>query len=69
MKEQQDFSLVCEKLKQQIMNTLNSNNLPPIIKYYIIKDVYSQVENNYVNYINAQLRQEKKQKKEETGIE
>lgn len=69
MKEQQDFSLICEKLKQQIINLLNNNNLPPIIKYYITKDIYTQVEDSYINYINTQLQQEKEQKKEETGIE
>ena len=67
--EQQDFSLMCEKLKRQIIELLNSNNLPPIIKYYIIKDINTQVENTYINYINIQLQQETKQKKEETGIE
>ena len=67
---EQDFSLICEKLKQQIINLLNSNNLPPIIKYYIIKDIYTQVEKSYINYINMQLQQQKKEEKEEeTGIE
>ena len=65
----QDFSLTCEKFKQQIMNLFNDNNLPPVIKYYIMKDVYTQVEKSYINYINMQLQQEKEQKKEETGIE
>lgn len=69
MKKQQDFSLICEKLKQQIINLLNNNDLPPVIKYYITKDVYAQVENSYINYINAQLQQETEQNKEETGIE
>lgn len=69
--EQQDLSLFAEKLKQQIINLLNSNNLPPIVKYYIMKDINTQVENSYADYINMQLKQqeEKKQKKEETGIE
>lgn len=69
--KQQDFSLECEKLKQQIVNLLNSNNLPPIIKYYIIKDIDAQIENGYIDYINEQLKQQQKQKKEkeETGIE
>ena len=67
--EQRDFSLTCEKLKQQIINLLNNNDLPPVVKYYITKDVYTQVEKSYINYINIQLEQEKKQKKEETGIE
>lgn len=71
MEQQQDLSLFAEKLKQQIINLLNSNNLPPIVKYYIMKDINTQVENGYADYINIQLKQEKqeKQKKEETGIE
>ena len=71
MEQQQDLSLFAEKLKQQIINLLNSNDLPPIVKYYIIKDINTQVENSYTDYINIQLKQEQqeKQKKEETGIE
>lgn len=66
----ENISLTAERLKQQIINILNSQEeLPPIIKYYIIKDIYTQVENSYANYINIQLQQEKEQKKEKTGIE
>ena len=65
----ENISLTAEKLKQQIINILNLQELPPIVKYYIIKDINTQVENSYINYINMQLQQEKKQKKEETGIE
>ena len=65
----ENISLTAEKLKQQIINILNLQELPPIVKYYIIKDINTQVENSYVNYINMQLQQEKEQKKEETGIE
>lgn len=64
--EQQDVSLFAEKLKQQIINLLNSNNLPPIIKYYIVKDISANVQDTYINYINTQLEQKEK---EETGIE
>ena len=65
----ENISLTAEKLKQQIIDILNLQELPPIVKYYIIKDINTQVENSYINYINMQLQQEKKQKKEETGIE
>lgn len=65
----ENISLTAEKLKQQIINILNLQELPPIVKYYIVKDINAQVENSYVNYINMQLQQEKEQKKEETGIE
>lgn len=65
----ENISLTAEKLKQQIIDILNLQELPPIVKYYIIKDINTQVENSYINYINMQLQQEKEQKKEETGIE
>lgn len=65
----ENISLTAEKLKQQIIDILNLQELPPIVKYYIVKDINAQVENSYVNYINMQLQQEKEQKKEETGIE
>lgn len=60
-----NISLIAEKLKQQIIGILNSNDLPPIIKYYIIKDIYSQIENTYINYINTQLQQEQQQDNKE----
>lgn len=65
----ENISLTAEKLKQQIIDILNLQELPPIVKYYIVKDINAQVENSYINYINMQLQQEKEQKKEETGIE
>lgn len=65
MELQEDFSLQCEKFKQQILNLLNSNNLPPVIKYYIIKDINYQIEKTYMEYINLQLKQQQENKKEE----
>jgi len=55
----ENISLTAEKLKQQIIDILNLQELPPIVKYYIIKDINTQVENSYINYINMQLQQEK----------
>ena len=51
--EQNDFSLKCEKIKQQIIDLLSNNNLPPIIQYYIIKELYTQIESSYINYIKV----------------
>ena len=65
----ENMSLIAEKLKQQIIGLLNSNNLPPIVKYYITKELYTQIESSYINYIKVQLKQEQKQQKKETGIE
>lgn len=62
---EQDFSLTCEKFKKQILDLLNSNNLPPIIKYYIIKDINYQIEQSYKNYINIQLKQQQEQQEKE----
>ena len=59
-----EISLIAEKLTQQIIDLLNSKNLPPIIKYYIVKDINSQVENSYIEYINIQLQQQKKEEKQ-----
>ena len=67
--EQNDFSLKCEKIKQQIIDLLSNNNLPPIIQYYITKELYTQIESSYINYIKVQLKQQQKQQKKETGIE
>lgn len=65
----ENISLTTEKIKQEIINLLNSNKLPPVIIYYMIKDINNQIEIDYMNYINEQLKKEQEQKKKETGIE
>lgn len=65
----ENISLTTEKIKQEIINLLNSNKLPPVIIYYMIKDISNQIEIDYMNYINEQLKKEQEQKKKETGIE
>jgi hypothetical protein len=48
----ENISLTTEKIKQEIINLLNSNKLPPVIIYYMIKDISNQIEIDYMNYIN-----------------
>lgn len=61
-----NISLLAQQLKQQIINKINNNNfLPPVLIYYIIKDIYEQVETTYQNYllnIKTQSEQEDKNK-------
>lgn len=47
-----DISLQGEQFKKNILNEINEAQLPPIIVYYIIKDIYDITENSYRNYLN-----------------
>lgn len=46
-----DISLQGEKFKEKILNEINIAKLPPIITYYIMRDICDIVENSYRNYL------------------
>ena len=49
----ENFNLQCDDLKNNIINILNQSGFPIVIIYYIIKDIYHDVENNYIGYLNT----------------
>lgn len=54
---EQNINLMIEDFKDNLINTINNAGFPPSIVYYILKDVYSNVESSYFNYLNQQKRQ------------
>ena len=46
-----------EEFKYNLINIINNAGFPPSIVYYILKDVYSNVESSYFSYIRQQKRQ------------
>lgn len=54
---EQDINLIAEQFKKDIISQINAAGLPPILTYYIIKDIFTTVEASYSNYLReASLR-------------
>jgi len=47
-----DFNLVCDDLKIKLTNLINESELPVAATYYILKDIFHNVENFYIGYLN-----------------
>ena len=50
-----DFNLSCNNLKNDIINLISTYNLPIAAVYYIYKDVFSSLEQQYIATINGLL--------------
>lgn len=64
---EQDYAI---KLCNDLCNVINNNPMPISIKYYIIKDIFNEVQMAFNQYreeaTNAMQEQEKKETKEVT---
>lgn len=55
-----DFNLRCEDFKAEISKIITQSKLPIAVVYYILKDVYTQIQNTYFGTINSiRLQQQK----------
>ena len=64
------FNTLIEELHNNLINDINKSQLPVGIIYYVLKDVYSNVEYGYNKALeeeknNAQIIPQKEQKEEE----
>ena len=50
-----DFNLKCDDFKQEIIKKINDSQLPIVATYYILKDLFNQIQQQYYGTIN-QLR-------------
>lgn len=66
---EQNINLMIEDFKDNLINTINNAGFPPSIVYYILKDVYSNVESSYFNYLNQQRRQLAQMQQEQTELD
>ena len=57
-----DFNLRCEDFKAEISKLITQSKLPMAIVYYILKDVYTQIQNTYFGTINSIRLQQQKEK-------
>lgn len=48
------FNTACEYLKQQLITNINNSQLPIGVAYYIIKDIFQEVEKTYYATLNKE---------------
>lgn len=66
---EQNINLMIEDFKDNLINTINNAGFPPSIVYYILKDVYSNVESSYFSYLRQQKRQVTENQLQQLGQE
>ena len=66
-----DLSLQGEQFKAELLQYINNSQLPPVVLYYIMKDLMVLVENGYKVYLdNADKKvQEEMKKQQEQNME
>ena len=73
-----DIDLLSQSFKMQLINLINEGGkrIPPSMIYYIVKEVYQNVENGYNEYIislkqqmEASTHQEEQSSEEKTSEE
>lgn len=49
---EQDINLIIEDFKGSLMSTVNNCGLPISVIYYVMTDLYKEIDAQYFNYIN-----------------
>ena len=61
----EDFNYNCDQFKKNLENLINNSNLPIAAIYFILKDIYNEVEKLNIAYLNdLTLKQSKKLEKQ-----
>ena len=55
---EQDINLVIEQFKQDIFQRCQDAQLPISIIYYVMKDLFKEIESDYINYVNKAAREQ-----------
>lgn len=50
---QEDFNYKCNHLKSDIENLMTDSELPIAVIYFIIKDIYNDIEKFNISYLNS----------------
>ncbi len=58
---QNDFSIMTEQFRQQLINTINGAQLPPSVVYYVLTNVYQDTERYYRQYLQKAQQEAEKQ--------
>lgn len=61
-----DFNLMCDDLKIKMTDLINESELPVAATYYILKDIFHNLENFYIGYLNEKkIKQVAEQQKKD----
>ena len=64
MNNQMDISVQTELFKQTLIDTINNSGLPIGIAYYVVKDVFADIDTYYHQYVTKQYEEMQKQQAE-----
>ena len=64
-----NFNIKCENFRSNLLKNINQSDLPVCVIYYIIQNIYNQIQQNYYSTLNQFYIQESQKKKEETKME
>lgn len=60
-----NFNLINENLKNSLIQTISNSNLPVANVYFIVKDIFRDIENNYYNQISKEMESKEQNTQEE----
>lgn len=66
---EQDINLVIEQFKQDIFQRCQDAQLPISIIYYVMKDLFKEIESDYINYVNKAAAREQQMKMQEAAAQ
>ena len=49
-----NINLMIEDFKNNIIDTINNAGFPPSVVYYVLKDIFTDVEASYKNFIHQE---------------
>ena len=64
MNNQMDISVQTELFKQTLIDTINNSGLPIGMAYYVVKDVFADIDTYYHQYVTKQYEEMQKQQAE-----
>ena len=59
-KEELNFNLQCDLFKNNLIQVINKSNLPAAVIYYIYKDIFQEIQKNYMGILNSQILSQNK---------
>ena len=66
MKKKINFNYLCYEFTENLKNTINGSELPLMIVYYILKDIFQQVSDLKDQELLNYMQEEHKNEREET---
>ena len=62
-----NLNLKCEDLKQEIINLINSSDLPLSLVYYMFQNLSMEIQSLYMNTLRQERKKEQEQNKENSN--